>query len=165
MLGGHLESQTGQKKEKRQRKGNLMKHGDKPWVTDHLLPFCLSRPPLLSRQGWAKQQVVQKRSQDMGNLWLSDFCTGQAWRSIKSQNLKSKCCFWFPHLCYYLWLWHSALCVVCLFHVLKTWTVCSKNIGIYETLIILYIFVNLKLMWCLFNFNVDGATCPVNPVV
>lgn len=33
---------------------------------------CLSHPPLLSRQGWAKQQVVPKRSQDKGftNLWL-----------------------------------------------------------------------------------------------
>lgn len=28
-----------------------MKHGDKPWMTDHLLALCLIRPPLLSRQG------------------------------------------------------------------------------------------------------------------
>lgn len=93
------------------RKGNLMKHGDKPWVTDLLLLFCLSHPLLLSRQGWAKQQVVQKRIPDMGftNLWLSDFCTGQAWKSNKSQILKSKCGFWWLHLCYYLLL-YSALC-------------------------------------------------------
>lgn len=27
-------------------------------------------------------------------------------------NLKSKFCFWFPHLCYYTWLFNKALCVL-----------------------------------------------------
>lgn len=85
MVSGHLESQTGEKK----KTWNLMKHGDKPRATDHLLPSCLSRPPLLDRQGWAKQQVVQKRSLDMGftNLCLSDICTGKHEQQIPNFKL------------------------------------------------------------------------------
>lgn len=85
------------------------------------------------------------------------FCTGQAWRSIKSHILKSKCCFWFPHFSYYLWLWNNVIFVLFQFQVWTTRTVCNRIIG--GTLTRLYVSVSWQLFWCLFNFSVEEA-CP-----
>lgn len=116
MPSQHLESQTERRRRRRRRRKEAGRRGGIWWstVTNHGWQIisslrCLSLPPptpLLSRQGWAKQQVVQKRSPDMGftNLCPSDICTGQALAANlqfkkRKRSIKSKCCFWFSFLC------------------------------------------------------------------
>lgn len=73
-------------------------------------------------------------------------------------NLKSKFCFWFPHLCYYT---YKCMCFMAISNsVFKTGTVCSNIPG--DTPTIPYAFIHLHLIWWLLNVSVDGEIYPTS---